>query len=249
MADSKATGLTNLGIHDLDLDNDRLLVGDADASGELKRLDARGVLPTNTYNVINDGAVADFSNGNTDNLTAFQAAYARVAHRSDTVVIPAAGNGSVPGYYVTDDWFGSIGTAADDIPGGVTDIRGRVVLEAGPLTLPNGHKMIGRSTSFNDASPEGSEIWASNTYTGTSNRFIQLGETGADPSPDGTRLENMTVNGRGVANLIGVYADDIQERCGLRDVIIFNCPGGGLLLEDSGSGSTSAKLRPSSGLT
>jgi len=168
--------------------------------------------------------VGDYS---TNNLAAFQAAAALCVTRSSMLFVPEIAPGVVttPGYLLSGNFLGSLGTAGDGTPGVVTLLNSRIIFTGGPLILPSGHKVIGNSTSFNDATPTGSEIWADDGgYTGTGNRLVQIGVTAT--TPIGTRLENLTVNGRNVPNIIGVYSNTAQESCGLRDCIVNNCERG-----------------------
>lgn len=174
-------------------------------------------------NVRDYGVIDDYS---TDNLSRFQAAAAACTTRASVLLVPpTAGSGvATPGFLVSGNYLASLGTAADSTPGGMTDLRGRVIFTAGPLILPAGHVIRGSATSWNDAEPVGSEIWADDGgYSGTGNRLVKLG---AGSSPSGVRLEHLTVNGRNVASIIGVYSEDIQERSGLDRCIVLNCYSG-----------------------
>lgn len=174
--------------------------------------------------VADEGAIGDYA---TNNLAAFQRAAARCLTRSSVILVPEIAPSGVPtpGYLLSGNYLGSLGTAGDATPGGVTRLYGRIIYETGPMILPSGHMVLGHSTNYNDASPVGGEIWADDGgYTGTGNRLVQIG---ASPSlPAGTRLENITINGRNVPNIIGVYSNTAQERCGVRDCVINNCESG-----------------------
>lgn len=181
-----------------------------------------------TYNVRTYGAIGNFS---TNCTSAFQAAAALCLTKTSRILVPESTEATTPGYRVnTGNYLSALGTAANAQPGGVTDLRGRIGFETGPLILPNGHQVIGVVADIrNDASPMASEIWATSGYSGTNNRLVQLGRDdylASDALPDTTRLEKLTVNGRSVASVVGVYSNSLQERSGLFDCVVRGCHSG-----------------------
>ena len=124
----------------------------------------------NIYTVLKEGAVV--TNQVADeavNLAAFQATAAKVTSRSGTVLIPtpaglsAASSEPLRLYRLPNGrWLEDfLGTAADEIPGGTTDLRFRLGLTQGPLLVPHGHRIVGQGGYPRDTtSPVGSEIWA-----------------------------------------------------------------------------------------
>lgn len=172
------------------------------------------------FNVRDEGAKADFS---TACLAAFQAAAAKCTTRGSIVVVGESFEAvGVPGYLLAGNWLTSLGTAANAIPGCTTELHGRLLMQAGPVIVPPGHTIVGDGgVPTNVASPTGSEIWAVAAYTGTGNRLVMLGpDNGA---PQHTKLKSLTVNGRSVANIIGIYSNCVQEACGLFDTVVINC--------------------------
>lgn len=114
-------------------------------------------------------------------------------------------------------------------PGGKTTCRARIILQAGPIIVPGGHWWEGvQQLPLNNTDMPGSEILIPGGYT-PGGRIVQLGydDYPADGAfPQSARMERMTINGRGVAGVIGVYSNSAQESSGLFDVCILACQHG-----------------------
>lgn len=195
-----------------------------------------------------DGVSSILREGARPIATAAQAfllsAVAKIRTRSDVMEIPAAWDyGSTvatPYYAATDNWYGSIGTSGEAIPGGETDWRGRVVLSgSNPLTIPSGHTLRGRSgVPSNDQSPNGSDLWAAASFTGGT--LLRLGAASYASEglrPNSTRVEKMCINGRSVAGITGVRSNCIQEASGLFNSAVIGCHNGIVLEAYSDGGS------------
>jgi hypothetical protein len=188
------------------------------------------------YSVLDEGASP---NNSTPGLPPFQRTIGKIATRAGVMRIdisyPISGV-ATPGYYVGGDWYPSIGTAAEAIPGGVTDWRGRVILQSGPLVVPHGHWIDGKNAvPTNDQAPGGAELWAAGGYTGTGNRLVQLLPSNNTGGGDHTRIDHLLINGRdALAGLIGIWSDSIQENSGAFDFCIRGCDYGVVLQAAAG---------------